>query len=269
MNPVRFILTPIFLGITFTIFYIDYNMKSTSLTKALTFILSSLALHELFIMYRKLSKYIYEPLAYPCLLLAFIANTRIAAIVFFIVIAIKTMILRDKNIHTIGLSIFFFIYISFVSLIFHLGFEPQILPYLFLFMVAANKGHDSFAYLTGKSIGKRPLTKWSPNKTVEGLIGGIIGGVIFGFLAIFLTPLSQIFPGTTMPLILSLIITLASSFADIFESMLKRIAKAKDSGNIIPEFGGFLDLMDSFFISVPVFYLVLVILGYIPNSAGW
>ena len=124
-----------------------------------------------------------------------------------------------------------------------------------LFLVATNKGSDMAAFVVGKMFGRRKLApKISPNKTWEGAWGGLIGGTAAGTAVLLLTKLRGDFdtvPGWILPYF-ALLVTIAAQFGDLVESAIKRWAGAKDSGKFLPEFGGILDMVDSFLISVPV-----------------
>jgi len=132
-------------------------------------------------------------------------------------------------------------------------------PVMLLFFIFTIWLYDIFAYLSGISLGKHKLCKrLSPQKTWEGLIGGtIITIIIFVILSIILKN-SDFLQG----LIGVLIIVGFATTGDLFESFLKRNAKMKDSGNLLPGHGGVLDRFDSIFFAAPVFYLYCVIITY-------
>ena len=112
---------------------------------------------------------------------------------------------------------------------------------------------DSFCYFAGSKFGKHKLSKViSPNKTVEGAIGGTIVSVLF-------TVLFGIYLGLSWynALILGILIALFAQIGDLCESMIKRDAGVKDSSDIIPGHGGFLDRCDSYILSIPVMYYFL------------
>lgn len=111
---------------------------------------------------------------------------------------------------------------------------------------------DSFAYLTGSLIGKHKLApKISGGKTWEGFFGGIIFTLIAGFV------IETFFKGNLQGnwIIISLIIAILGPLGDLTESKLKRFFNVKDSSNLIPGHGGFLDRLDSFIFVVPFVYL--------------
>jgi phosphatidate cytidylyltransferase len=132
------------------------------------------------------------------------------------------------------------------------GFKITVLTFLCIW--AADIG----AYTIGKFFGKTRLSDISPKKTVEGAVFGIsacLGVAIAG--AYYLHLPQFLLTGT----ILGLLIGLASLLGDLTESMLKRDAGVKDSGQLIPGHGGILDRTDSYIFTAPlVYYFVTLIL---------
>ncbi|MCX8580625.1 phosphatidate cytidylyltransferase [Gilliamella sp. B3482] len=121
------------------------------------------------------------------------------------------------------------------------------LLYVFVLVWATDTG----AYFAGRAIGKRKLAvKVSPGKTIEGFIGGVSLAILVCVLA-YLTGYFNI--NFTQFLFSSLLAILASVLGDLTESMFKREAGIKDSGNLIPGHGGILDRIDSLTAAVPVF----------------
>jgi phosphatidate cytidylyltransferase len=116
---------------------------------------------------------------------------------------------------------------------------------------------DTFAYLVGRALKRgRFLNHISPNKTWSGVIGGTLAAIaVAGVLA---WAAGQWLPGG---LLLGLAVAIAGQAGDVAESMLKRTAGAKDSGNLIPGHGGILDRVDSFIFAAPVVYAYLLIVG--------
>lgn len=108
---------------------------------------------------------------------------------------------------------------------------------------------DTFAYIFGKSLGRRRFAPMvSPNKTWEGYFGALIGSLVGSFLiwALMLRslPIWQI-------VIFAIMIWIVSPIGDLIESMLKRSAGVKDSGNLIPGHGGILDRLDALIFTGP------------------
>lgn len=116
---------------------------------------------------------------------------------------------------------------------------------------------DSGGYLFGRLFGKHKLApRVSLGKTWEGLVGGLVTAMVLSWLFSLRAPLA-IAPQTL--LLCSFIAALASVLGDLTESMFKREAGIKDSGNIIPGHGGILDRIDSLTAAVPVFASLLLL----------
>jgi phosphatidate cytidylyltransferase len=120
--------------------------------------------------------------------------------------------------------------------------------------------NDSAAYLTGHYFGKTKLApKVSPAKTWEGFAGGLVMSVISVFVVtwvadLVLKPPSQFHLPWYHALLLGVLICLFGTVGDLAESLLKRGAKVKDSGNIFPGHGGILDRSDSLLFAAIVVY---------------
>jgi phosphatidate cytidylyltransferase len=129
-------------------------------------------------------------------------------------------------------------------------FSPGIIIGFFILIWA----NDTGAYLTGMLFGRHKLMeRISPKKTWEGFIGGlIIASVAAWFLSDWLGVVDKIHW-----VIISLIISVAGTYGDLVESMLKRSTGVKDSGTIMPGHGGFLDRFDSAILSFPLVYLFI------------
>ncbi|HEX7901342.1 MAG TPA: phosphatidate cytidylyltransferase [Planctomycetota bacterium] len=128
----------------------------------------------------------------------------------------------------------------------------DILWYL-VFLVATSKGSDMAAYVAGKSIGRHKFAAVSPNKTWEGTIAGAVVGTALG-VWILRAKLTGGYCQVPLPalMLFSLLVTMAGQVGDLVKSAFKRWAGVKDSGSLLPEFGGMLDMCDSFLLAVPV-----------------
>ena len=109
--------------------------------------------------------------------------------------------------------------------------------------------NDVFAYLTGMAIGKHKLfERISPKKTIEGSLGGLTMTVVAAFLVNhFWLHIMQDWKMMGM----AMVVVIFGSLGDLCESMMKRQAGVKDSGNVIPGHGGILDRFDATFLAVP------------------
>jgi phosphatidate cytidylyltransferase len=121
---------------------------------------------------------------------------------------------------------------------------------------------DIGAYIFGKFFGRTRLSDISPKKTVEGAVFGVFASVIVAVIGTWLLqwrgfPLAGI--------ALGLIVGIASLLGDLTESMMKRDAGVKDSGQLIPGHGGILDRADSYVFTAPlVYYFVTLLLPMLP-----
>lgn len=135
--------------------------------------------------------------------------------------------------------------------------------YLILLVIIA----DSGAYFVGRKFGKRKLAPTiSPGKTVEGALGGLVIAVLFAMGSIMALSSGSypIFQGEGSKLILflnfvslSALVVIVSISGDLFESVVKRHAGMKDSGNILPGHGGVLDRIDALTAAAPLFFVGL------------
>jgi phosphatidate cytidylyltransferase len=157
---------------------------------------------------------------------------------------------RERMIKNIFHSIFGLVYISlsFALLVdIRNGMQSQSLELglkMVCAVIAANWINDTMAYIVGSFIGKTPFSKISPKKTWEGTIGGFILAVAVGGFAFSSIHTANDLPAFHWFVIIG-IAAVAGTIGDLFESKLKRLADVKDSGNMMPGHGGFLDRFDS------------------------
>ena len=131
-------------------------------------------------------------------------------------------------------------------------------PWLLLALLATIWIADSAAYFAGKNFGKHKLApNISPGKTWEGVAGALIGVTLFGAIlyASFGIHTLAIFPGLW-------VITILGMVGDLFESMMKRQANIKDSGDLLPGHGGILDRIDGIIPSLPIAILMIYLFNY-------
>jgi phosphatidate cytidylyltransferase len=153
-------------------------------------------------------------------------------------------------------GLFIFVPMAIALMALHL-LDPVLVLFLLILIWAADIG----AYFAGKLFGKTKLCpRVSPGKTLEGLWGGTALAQVVA--------ISYVYVSTQVPLLsdflifsfMALVVSLVSVLGDLFESVLKRIAEVKDSGNILPGHGGMLDRIDSLTSSAPIFFLLIVVL---------
>ncbi len=207
---------------------------------------------------------------YPSLKLIFLAEVFLAAIAYFqrfdlVALALTVCSIgafmwvlfkgRQPYIANVATTILGFVYAGWFPL--HLLFLRDLscqqfdsgLGFVVMLFIAVLLT-DIGCYYAGRHLGRHKLAPVvSPNKTIEGSIGGAICAVI-GTLVI----------GTYlglewyMSVIYGLLCTIFAQIGDLSESLIKRDAGVKDSGDTLPGHGGFLDRTDSFIFTIPVMY---------------
>ena len=121
----------------------------------------------------------------------------------------------------------------------------------YIFIIWAN---DVFAYLMGMTFGRHRLCeRLSPKKSWEGFFGGLAGAVATGLAAAYALDANYWVWGG-----LALVASLSGVAGDLVESMFKRAAGVKDSGNLIPGHGGVLDRFDAMLLSAPFVFVYML-----------
>jgi phosphatidate cytidylyltransferase len=124
-------------------------------------------------------------------------------------------------------------------------------PCAVIFSLWAN---DTMAYLVGSAIGKTAFSSISPKKTWEGTIGGVVLCLLIIGLAGKYSPAAKAVAWHHWVAIAAICAVFGTT-GDLLESKLKRMADVKDTGNILPGHGGFLDRFDSLLIATPFVWL--------------
>ena len=128
---------------------------------------------------------------------------------------------------------------------------------LVAFILLVTKSGDMGAYLIGTKFGRHALLpKVSPNKSVEGCIGALIVSAVVAVLFRSFLPAEINFPLWQVALMGAFFCALGQ-LGDLSESLIKRDCGVKDSGKLLPEFGGVLDMIDSLLFALPAFYLYI------------
>jgi phosphatidate cytidylyltransferase len=131
-------------------------------------------------------------------------------------------------------------------------------PWLVLAAMAFVWIADTAAYFSGRAFGRRKLApEVSPGKTWEGVYGALVAVAVYAFLLMYLAPPT----GLATPLgtaefaaciAYALLIAGVSIIGDLFESLMKRHARVKDSGKVLPGHGGVLDRTDALLAAMPL-----------------
>ena len=171
----------------------------------------------------------------------------------FLTLTIPTVLYHDRSLYSIVDAFYliggiFFLGISFSLMILIRNIGLSLIIYLFLITVIT----DTYAYLTGKFIGKHKLLEEiSPKKTWEGTIGGTVFGTFIGS-CYYLTVIDPNLP-IYVVVLMTLFLSILGQFGDLFFSAIKRYYGKKDFSNIMPGHGGILDRLDS---------IIFVVLGF-------
>jgi len=164
----------------------------------------------------------------------------------------------DKTITSVSVSVFGIIYVAwFFSYLIKIRLLPDGAAWVFYTLLIVKSG-DAAAYFIGKKFGKTKLLEHvSPKKSIEGAIGQMFATIALSVGSVFYLHVSPVHL-----LILGTAVGALALLGDLAESLIKRDAGVKDSGNI-PGLGGMLDVMDSLLFTIPVVYFYLtMILGF-------
>ena len=145
-----------------------------------------------------------------------------------------------------------------LSMLNFIVFDPvtkQYFPFFALLIFLFVWVNDTFAYLTGITLGKHPLfQRISPKKSWEGFWGGFLF-VLLSSLAV-----AYYFPEIInwyQSLSLGILTVIFATWGDLVESLLKRTGGVKDSGTFFPGHGGILDRFDSIILAAPAVFIFL------------
>ena len=173
----------------------------------------------------------------------------------FLIFVVELFRNKEISFVNIGITILGVIYVALpLSLLTFLAFDTNnqysydLILSIFILVWLSDVG----GYFAGINFGKHKLLeRISPKKTWEGVAGGLVLCIIGSYI------LSQFFPimSSYMWLVLGVLICVSSVIGDLIESMLKRSANIKDSGNLLPGHGGILDRFDSVLFVIPIVYI--------------
>jgi len=167
----------------------------------------------------------------------------------------KKITIKKFNFKFLTLNLITFTYVFFIFCYFSYEIHRLEGPIFFLYVISICIFTDIGGYVFGNIIGGKKLTKISPNKTISGTIGSFIFSVIPLILFLNFSFLDVEF--NLNFIVFGLLISLISQIGDLFISFLKRKAKIKDTGKILPGHGGILDRVDGIIFAVPFSYFLL------------
>jgi len=180
--------------------------------------------------------------------------------ILFNIFLISIFILSIYELYRFKINNFFtflftiYLTISFYSIFSFRNTNDESALLYFLIVIIICIGTDIGGFLFGKVLKGPKITKISPNKTYTGFIGSYILSILF-ILIFFIIQNRNDF--ITLSFLLKLIIiSTISQLGDLFISFLKRKAKIKDTGSIIPGHGGVLDRIDGMIFAFPASYLI-------------
>jgi phosphatidate cytidylyltransferase len=142
------------------------------------------------------------------------------------------------------------IYLTFFSFIILNGMMQDNFKLSMLYLFSICFCSDIGGLIFGKIFKGKKLTKISPNKTISGSIGSFI--LSLSLVPFFHYLLDEKFNNPFVLIILAFIVSLTCQLGDLFISYLKRKANVKDTGDLLPGHGGFLDRIDGIIFAVPV-----------------
>jgi len=172
----------------------------------------------------------------------------------YFVAATDTAVKLDRFPAAFAVTLVGVFYIAFpLNFLYRIRLEMGPLPLYFLFAVIFLG--DTGAFFIGKPLGKHKMTPVaSPNKSWEGSAGGILFACLGALAAREL-----FFPNLVLwkALLVAVLVHAAAQASDPMESLFKRAVGVKDSSNLLPGHGGFLDRIDSLILAAPLFYYLV------------
>ena len=188
---------------------------------------------------------VYSAIMYQIVLFIFLITVSFLILVEFF--NLQKKIYYKNNIAIVISFLILITYLSFffTQLYFFITFDLKN-KLLFMYLLSICIATDLGGYVCGKLFQGKKLTKISPNKTYSGLVGSYLFSLIV--FIIFYIYLNYSFNF----MILTFLVSTISQLGDLFISLLKRRAKVKDTGKILPGHGGILDRIDGIIFALPI-----------------
>ena len=183
--------------------------------------------------------------------------TAVLVISYFAFDEICIIIVRVRNLNELAKFLFKFISLFYLFGIFVLSAMSLYFvdgPFFFLYILSICICSDIGGYIIGKSVGGKKLTKISPNKTISGSFGSFCFSIIP--LLIFYNINSSEYLLSISNFLMCLFTSLVCQLGDLFISYLKRKAKVKDTGSILPGHGGLMDRVDGIIFAIPFVFIL-------------
>ena len=178
-----------------------------------------------------------------------------------------------KLFNSLSIAVFVLLPILFILGIYTIGYLERHssckFNYYFLIFILLTKIGDIGAYVIGTLSNKlmkggnhKMVPSISPGKSWEGAAGGLIVTILLAIVFHYLFPQAKVVGNTPVAVFTGILMFFGSMAGDLMESVLKRAAGVKDSGNTIPGIGGVFDLVDSLFVTAPVAAFLFLFLGF-------
>ncbi len=183
--------------------------------------------------------------------------TAVLIISYFAFDEICIIIVRVRHLNECAKFLFRFISLFYLFGIFVLSAMSLYFvdgPFFFLYILSICICSDIGGYIIGKSVGGKKLTKISPNKTISGSFGSFCFSIIP--LLIFYNINSSEYLLSISNFLMCLFTSLVCQLGDLFISYLKRKAKVKDTGSILPGHGGLMDRVDGIIFAIPFVFIL-------------
>jgi phosphatidate cytidylyltransferase len=188
------------------------------------------------------------------------------AFLLFVIVAFRSPL--ERVLLDTSASIFGLLYIGLALVTIPLIWAQEHGPSMLLLLFCVVWAGDTVALYVGRAFGKRKLApKLSPGKTWEGSIASVGGSLLATLLLMGLGALMTrhnltglSYDGSWLHwLVLAVVLNIAAQLGDLVESALKRGAKVKDSGSLLPGHGGVLDRIDALLLAAPVLWYAQLI----------
>ena len=167
-----------------------------------------------------------------------------------------TKLIIKKKILMFVYNSMFVVYISIFSLFFYFFSSFYLLKIILFSILFSCIASDIGGYISGNLLKGPKLTKISPKKTVSGAIGSLVLSTLILIISIYYFTENLSYK----TIVVGLITSTACQIGDLLFSFLKRKAKIKDTGNLLPGHGGILDRIDGIILGVPLGFLTFVLI---------